>query len=229
MEWYPQNKEKLSVLLDGFISRKNKKEVNGLIVPHAGYEFSGAVAGKAFSLVGRFKQAVVFGPSHYVAFDGVALMNKKETPLGKFKIPSNSFQKLKYEHSVDNQLPFLQKLGINEILPIVVGEIDEKEAEEIARDFLEKYKDALFVFSSDLSHFLSYGLANESDSKTIDIIRGLENNRWREMDACGIFPLLIMMKMCQIKGWKPKLIEYKNSGDVTGDKNSVVGYSSFYF
>ena len=204
--------------------------MNGLVVPHAGYAYSGKVAGQAYSLLKNQKinKIIIFGPSHYEHFKGIASLENIETPLGKVNISKNFFQKLKYEHSVMNQIPFLQKLFHHaEVLPIVVGEITEKESKQIAEQFSKE--NALFVFSTDLSHFLSYDNATKKDKKTIEIIEKLNLKRLKEIDACGIFPLMILMNLCRIKNWKPELIEYKNSGDITGDKSSVVGYASLKF
>ena len=232
-EWFPENKEKLDKLLEFLLSFKVKdiKEVHGLIVPHAGYAYSGEIAGKAFSLLKnkKFKKAIIFGPTHYVGFKGLASLSNLETPLGKVNIKDNFYQKLPKEHSIENQIPFLQKINKDiEILPLVVGNISLKEAGEIAKQFSIE-KDTLFVFSTDLSHFLPYEKAESTDRETIKIIEGLDIRKQKEIDACGQFPLLIALNLCKKKGWKPMLIDYKNSGDVSGDKSSVVGYASFVF
>lgn len=237
-DWFPSQKQELGRMLDSFLSstpkaKTNMKEesIHGLIVPHAGYSYSGKIAGKAFSLLKNksknIKKAVIFGPSHYKSFRGIASLEKIQTPLGEIKITNNNLPKLPHEHSVENQIPFLQKLNIKEVLPIVVGQISWKESEEIAKQFLKE--DAVFIFSTDLSHFLKYNEAIKKDQTTIDIITNLKESEFQNIDACGFYPLLILFQMCKIKSWKPKLIEYKNSGDITGDKTSVVGYAGFYF
>ncbi len=234
--WYPQEKEELEKEINSFLSQnsdRGTKNINGLIVPHAGYEFSGKIAGKAFSSIKNqaINKAVIIGPSHYISLTGVLSSNKSiwETSLGDTKILSNDFKKAKIEqeHSIDNQVPFLQKLGVREILPLMVGEITNEQASEIAQK-LSKIP-ALYVFSTDLSHFLPYEMAREKDKQTIKLIENLDLQNFHKIDACGFYPLLIMMHLCKLKNWKPSLIEYKNSGDITGEKNSVVGYSSFYF
>jgi len=230
--WFPTNKIELNKLLDFLLSGKPKiqKEIHGLIVPHAGYAYSGEVAGRAYSLLNgkKLKKVILFGPSHYVGFKGLASLSNLETPLGKVKIKDNFYQKLPKEHSIQNQIPFLQKINKDiEIFPVVVGNISLKEAGEIAKQFASE--DALFVFSTDLSHFFSYEKAEKIDSETIKIIEDLDFKKLNKLDACGKFPLLIMMQLCKLKGWKPQLIEYKNSGDITHDKSSVVGYASFVF
>ncbi len=236
MDWYPEDKKELMKELDELLSQKNKispKEIHGLIVPHAGYEFSGKVAGKTFSLLKdkKIEKAIVLGPSHYIPLHGVLTSNKKqiETPLGKIKLFNKDFkfEGIEKEHSINNQIPFLQKLGIREIMPLMVGEITDEEAKEIA----EKISDikALYIFSTDLSHFLPYENAVKKDKITIKLIEELNIKNFEKIDACGFFPLMIMMHLCKTKNWKPKLIEYKNSGDVTEDKSSVVGYAGFWF
>lgn len=236
--WYPQSKEELNLVLDKFLAEKPKinvkEELHGIIVPHAGYVFSGAIAGKAFSLLKgkKNKKAIVFGPSHRWMFYGIATLPKIETPLGGIKVINNEIRELHgldYEHSIDNQIPFLQKLRFKEILPIVVGQINKKDAGDIAKELVKKYKDYVFVISTDLSHFAQYNEAVKTDKKTIETIEKLDLSQLEKIDACGMFPLLIMMHICKIKGWAPKLIEYQNSGDIIGEKSSVVGYASFYF
>lgn len=223
-EWFPELKEELNELLERFIVG-NKKKVNGIIVPHAGYQFSGTVAGKAFGLIEDIKKVVILGPSHDVGLKGVYALKKVSTPLGDVNIIENEFPKTNYDHSVVNQIPFLQKLNPNvEVLPLVVGELNLKEAKEIA----EKLKDfeGLFVFSTDLSHFLEYDLAVETDMRSIGLIEDLSVS---DVDACGKYPLFIMQELCKLKGWRPEKIDYQNSGDVNGEKASVVGYASFWF
>jgi AmmeMemoRadiSam system protein B len=231
VNWYPADKEELNSVVDKYLSVKTKrpKEIHGLIVPHAGYDFSGAIAGKAYSLLkGKYDKIIVLGPSHYKGFRGVRSLKEISTPMGKATIVSNEYEKLDYEHSVQNQIPFIQKLFPKaKILPLVVGQINLDSAEQIAKELTEEK--VLFVISTDLSHFLPYKQAVEKDKRTIEIIKALNFNALKDLDACGIFPLLIGMKICELKGYKPKLIEYKNSGDIIGDKGSVVGYTSFWF
>ena len=237
--WYLDNKQELESVLKKYlkssIKEKTKitKKINGLIVPHAGYEYSGAIAGKAFSLLKnkRIKKAIIIGPSHYVYLNDIITTNREfwETPLGKIKTFNPGFlhADIYHEHSIKNQLPFLQNLNFKEIMPLMVGEISLEKAEEIAKK-ISKIP-AVYIFSTDLSHFLPYDEAVKKDKQTIEIIENLDFNRIKEIDACGIYPLLILFCLCKIKKTKPHLIIYKNSGDVTGDKEAVVGYASLYF
>jgi len=233
--WYPEHKQELDSILTKYLKSKKKikKKINGLIVPHAGYEYSGEVAGKAFSLLGnkKIKKAIIIGPSHYVYLNDAITTNEQKwhTPLGEIKIFNKDFihADINQEHSIKNQLPFLQKLGFNEIMPLMVGEISLEKAEEIAKK-ISKIP-AIYIFSTDLSHFFSYDEAVKKDKNTINIIENIDFNKIKEIDACGIYPLLILFCLCKIKKTKPHLIIYKNSGDIIGDKDAVVGYSSFYF
>ena len=234
--WYPENQTELNELLEKLIihSTKHNKKLHGLIVPHAGYEFSGEIAGKAYSLLNgkKIDKIAILAPSHYVGFSGVVSCNSLSTPLGNVRILKNDFPKsdsiLRKEHSLDVQLPFIQKLLPQaKILPLVVGELTNIQAEELAKKL--STQDLFFIISSDLSHFNKYEKAKELDMDTIELIEDLDLENFNQIDACGKFPLLVLFYLCKLKGWKPKLLEYKNSGDVTGNMSSVVGYASFMF
>lgn len=237
MGWYPQQKGELDALLDKLLKCNNRfsGEIHGIIVPHAGYAYSGAVAGKAFSYFKNLKneRVIILSPSHYVGLRGLAKHNENylRTPLGKIKLfegKANAEEiDLSNEHAIGNQIPFLQKLGFQEIFPLVVGSITLQEAKRIA-EILSREK-GVFVVSADLSHFLEYKKALEKDRKTIEVIENLDLDNAGQIDSCGFFPILVAMNLCKINGWKPKLVKYENSGDVTGDKKSVVGYASFCF
>lgn len=237
MEWYPNRKEELNRLLGELLKEKNPQEqdfkIHGLIVPHAGYAFSGKIAGKAFSMLQKADniKAIILAPSHYAPLRGIVTHEKEywETVMGKIKIAKSNFKKINIcnEHAIDNQVPFLQKLGFKEILPLIVGDMSLEEAKDLAN--LIKSQDGIFIFSSDLSHFLEQEQALKKDNATIEILSSLNLEKALEIDACGAYPLLVYMNLCKLKSWTPKLIEYKTSGDVTGVKDSVVGYASFYF
>jgi hypothetical protein len=234
--WYPLKKEELEKLLSSYLDqeiakRHQQKPANGIIVPHAGYEFSGKIASQAYAHIKGAKKAIIFSPSHYFALRGLVTHNETswQTPLGSIKVIKSDLRKanLNPEHAIDNQIAFLQKLGIQEILPIAVGEINLEEARTYAKQF-EDFK-GIFIFSTDLSHFLDYYSAKARDAKTLNIIKDLDLESIDKIDACGVFPLLIFLQLAKVKKWKPILLEYKNSGDITGDKSRVVGYSSFIF
>lgn len=235
-QWYPQNSKQLSKLLDSYLTGKSKANVNGIIVPHAGYDYSGKIAGRAFSLLKnqKNKTAVILSPSHYIPLQGILTHNKTSwnTSLKSIEIVKNKFSRadISQEHAIDNQIPFLQKLGFKKILPILIGEITIREAKEIALKISE-ISNYVLIVSTDLSHFLQYNRALERDKQTINSIINLNSERLLKTDnsACGIYPLLILIELCKLKNYKPELIDYKNSGDITGDKARVVGYASLYF
>jgi hypothetical protein len=236
MEWYPQGTQELNNILEEFLSHEPfNKEIHGIIVPHAGYSYSGKIAGKAYSYLKNFnsKKAIILAPSHHIELRGLAKHKERcwETPLGKIKISEESIRAeemdLKEEHAIGNQIPFLQKIGFQEIFPLMIGSITIQEARRIA-EILSK-EEYVFIISADLSHFLTYEEAIEKDKKTIEAIQNIDFDKIGQIDSCGLFPIIIAMNLCNINKWKPKLIEYKNSGDITNDKTSVVGYSSFWF
>lgn len=234
--WYPEHRQELEEFIENIFKKKTNikpKKINGLIVPHAGYEYSGKIAGKAFSLLNgkRLDKAVIIGPSHYVYLSDAMTSNLEEwkTPLGIIQLGKINLLTgdIEQEHSIKNQVPFLQKLGIKQLIPIMIGKITEDKAKELAKK-IAKIK-AVYIFSTDLSHFLEYEKAKETDKRTINIIEKMDMENFKQVDACGYFPLLVLMHLCKIKKTKPHLIEYKNSGDIVEDRSSVVGYSSFWF
>ena len=252
MEWYPSDPEKLKQDIESYLSEsekdekvqeikskieKTENEIHGLIVPHAGYEFSGSVAAKAYSLLrdkegkSKFKKAIIIAPSHQAIFRGVSSIYKLETPLGEMPITKNKYSPGSYEHAIDNQIPFLQYLGVEEVLPLVIGQVSMSEIDSIAEEILKKKeKDTIIVVSTDLSHFLPYKQAQTIDKISIKTIESLKDSP-EDIDACGRAALLIMMEACRQKDWKPELIEYKNSADTMPSlgKEKVVGYASMVF
>ncbi|MFA5723494.1 MAG: AmmeMemoRadiSam system protein B [Candidatus Pacearchaeota archaeon] len=234
--WYPENKQELEDFIDNTFKKKpniKPKKINGLIVPHAGYEYSGEIAGKAFSLLNgkKIDCAVIIGPSHYVHLSSfvTSSLDEWKTPIGTIELKKINLPigNIEGEHSIKNQVPFLQMLGIKQIIPIMVGEITNENARELARK-LSRIK-AVYIFSTDLTHFMEYSQAKEKDAKTINILENLDLDNFLAVDACGYYPLLVLMHLCTIKKTEPHLIEYKNSGDITSDKSSVVGYCSMWF
>jgi MEMO1 family protein len=233
---------------------KLKEEVIGLIAPHAGYIYSGKVAANAYNLIreNKYDAVVVVGPSHRVAFHGVSVFSRGgyETPLGIVPVAEELAEKIKkinpmvadipeahsQEHSLEIQLPFLQvALGDFSFLPLVMGDQDANTCREIAHAINEaaQGKKILIVGSSDLSHFYNYNTAKKMDAVALEylknsdaagLLRSLENG---EVEACGGGPMAVTMLVARMmKADKAHLLKYANSGDVTGDKSSVVGYAA---
>lgn len=231
--------------------------VVGLVSPHAGYVYSGQIAAHGYRLVEgrRYDAVVVIGPSHRVLFRGASVWPSGgyETPLGVVPIDSelagailgadpvlNSDRKPHAaEHSVEIQLPFLQVvLGTFAFVPIVMGTQDYQTCEAVADAILgaAKGKNVLVVGSSDLSHFHTYEQAKRLDQALVDLVqkrdhRGLS----RELEdgtceACGGGPVVTAMLYAEKAGARGvKVLQYANSGDVTGERRQVVGYLSAAF
>jgi AmmeMemoRadiSam system protein B len=233
---------------------KLKGEVVGLIAPHAGYIYSGKIAAHAYNLIReeKYDVVIVVGPSHRVAFHGVSVfrLGGFETPLGIVPVAEDLAEKITnlrkivvdipeahlQEHSVEIQLPFLQvALGDFSFLPLVMGDQDANTCQELAEAIYEAAhgKKILIVGSSDLSHFYSYNMAKKMDAIALEylkngdaagLLRSLENG---EVEACGGGPMAVAMLVARLmRADKAHLLKYANSGDVTGDKSSVVGYAA---
>ena len=229
-------------------------EVVGLIAPHAGYTYSGQVAANVYKLIRgkKYDAVIVVGPSHRVAFHGVSIFSRGgyETPLGIVPVAEELAEKIKIlsktvveipeahfqEHSVEIQLPFLQiALGDFSFIPLVMGDQNAKTCRELAEAIYKASlgKKILIVGSSDLSHFYNYNMAKKldavvlrhlKDGDAVGLLANLENGA---AEACGGGPMVVVMLVAHmLNANKAHLLKYANSGDVTGDKSSVVGYAA---
>jgi MEMO1 family protein len=133
-----------------------------------------------------------------------------------------------WEHSVEVQVPFLQKvLKDFKLLPIVVGEADP---EQIAKALADRLDDkTVVVASSDLSHYHPYSAAKELDNRCVKAICDVDIGQMKTQEACGRVPVLALLHLARLKGWKAQLLDYRNSGDATGEKDRVVGYTAVAF
>lgn len=217
-----------------------------IIVPHAGYVYSGEVAASAYKQIIPFKEQinriVLLGPSHRVAFAGLAVPESDifNTPLGDIPIDKNAVTKLlampqviaserahRDEHSLEVQLPFLQEiLGDFSLVPLVVGEAERFDVAEIINLFLDD-ENTLIVISTDLSHYHEYGEANKIDSATSDAIVRLQPERIGYEDACGRNGLNGMLTVAEQKQLTVELLDLRNSGDMSGSTERVVGYGAY--
>ena len=216
-----------------------------LIVPHAGYIYSGPVAASAYDLLrparGIVKRVVLLGPCHRVPVHGLALPRAGafDTPLGRVPIDEEGLRAVRAlpqvvesaathaeEHALEVQLPFLQQvLGDFSLVPFVVGDAaPEKVAEVLER--LWDGPETLIVISSDLSHYHSYDRAREIDGATVQAILDFEPGI-RHEQACGATPVAGMLLAATRKGLAARLLDCRNSGDTAGDRHRVVGYASF--
>jgi AmmeMemoRadiSam system protein B/AmmeMemoRadiSam system protein A len=223
------------------------KVLKGLILPHAGYVYSGLTAAHAARVLtpGRFRKVILLGPDHRVGFHNAAVSSAEawETPLGNVGVHPDARQLLqrpdlfrtiaasdRSEHSLEVILPFLQTyLDAFEIVPIVLGRGDFQRFAGALQGLLTP--ETLVVASSDLSHFLTYREAVRKDRKTIRWILDLDTDRLLSSDnsACGKLPVLVLAALARRNGWQAVLLHYCNSGDVTGDHTRVVGYAALAF
>src|SRR5262245_36464318 len=216
-----------------------------LIVPHAGYMYSGPVAASAYDLLrparGIVKRVVVLGPCHRVPVRGLALPRAAAfaTPLGRVPLDAEGIRAIRElpqvvesaathaeEHALEVQLPFLQKvLGEFSLVPLVVGDADPAKVAEVV-ERLWGGEETLVVISSDLSHYHSYDSAREIDGGTVQAILDFDPGISHEQ-ACGATPIVGLLLASRRKGLAPRLLDCRNSGDTAGDRRRVVGYASF--
>lgn len=218
-----------------------------LIVPHAGYMYSGPIAATAYaqlkSVQSTIRRVVLLGPSHRVHVDGLALAGAEafSTPLGQISVDEEALAVLRsmpsiqefpaahqWEHSLEVQLPFLQTLFDHfTLVPLVVGNATPKQVAEVLESVWGG-PETLIIISSDLSHYLPYKAARETDQITADAILNLQ--RFVTLhEACGGVPVNGLMHVAKQYGLQPRLLDLRNSGDTAGDKSRVVGYGSFGF
>jgi AmmeMemoRadiSam system protein B/AmmeMemoRadiSam system protein A len=216
-----------------------------LIVPHAGYIYSGPVAASAYDLLrparGIVKRVVVLGPCHRVPVRGLALPQARAfaTPLGGIPLDAEGVRAIRdlpqvlesaathaEEHALEVQLPFLQRvLGDFSLVPLVVGDAAPEEVAGVL-DRLWGGPETLLVISSDLSHYHPYESAQAIDRGTVRAILGLDAGISHDQ-ACGATPVAGLLIAARSRGLSPRLLDCRNSGDTAGDKRRVVGYASF--
>ena len=258
--FYPDNKQQLSAEIDDFLTPPplSSDVPKVLIVPHAGYYYSGQVAGKAYCHLKNIientdkniSRVILLGPSHKVALHGCAVPSCDEfcTPLGSITIDKEACKNLaekklaqvndlshQWEHSLEVQLPFLQKsLAAFTLIPIVVGDCQPEEVKLLLNTLLNQQNQekktnnssTLIVISTDLSHYHQYDSARVIDDNTIARILTLQTNIEAE-SACGCHALNGLLSLAAEKSWQAILVNKTNSGDVSGNKSRVVGYASF--
>lgn len=243
--FYPAGKDAVLDLLHEF--DRNSKDflsdfyksfdvagIHGLIVPHAGWVYSGKTAFVAYQLLKECKcqKIALIGPSHRTFFKG-ALADDHEfwkTPLGDCPIIGDDyFQPDRNvharEHSLEVQMPFIHYFSpAAHILPLVAGEISRNQARDYAKHLKEE--NYFIIISSDLSHYHQLNQARVIDARTIGAIEDADEDN---IEACGINPLKIAFNLMQELNLKAHLIHYSTSAEAFGDASSVVGYASFWF
>lgn len=216
-----------------------------LIVPHAGYIYSGPSAACAYATLAplrrQIRRVVLLGPTHGVAVNGLVLPESAffATPLGNIEIDQEAVATLSklpqvlasarvhaQEHSLEVHLPFLQRtLDDFKLLPLAVGNAAPEAVAEVL-DALWGGPETLIAISTDLSHFLPYAAAQQTDRATCRQILDF-SGAIRPDQACGAFPLNGLLLCAQRRGLQPELLDLCNSGDTAGDRARVVGYAAF--
>lgn len=248
--FYSDRPEKLAAAVESLLGQAQDAglaPVRALIAPHAGYRYSGPIAASAFRQLraagnGQRPTVYLLGPAHYVYVDSIALSpaDAFETPLGRVAQNRAAIDGLlahgrgyqlhplahEPEHSLEVELPFLQSVlpaGFD-LVAMLCGQPD---VEQVAADLAERLRpNDLVVVSSDLSHFYPYETAQALDRAFLEAVVAGDALRAAQGEACGLQPILILMRLAQIRGWTARLLDYRNSGDTSGDRSRVVGYAA---
>jgi AmmeMemoRadiSam system protein B len=246
--FYPSNPKQLRHSLADHLNeaKTGTKVPKAIIVPHAGYIYSGSIAASAYARLQKahhkITRVVLIGPSHHVAFRGLAVSRAQTftTPLGNIPVDQAAVatvlrlpfvdyleQAHAHEHSVEVQLPFLQAmLDDFTIVPLVAGDATAEQVSQVL-DALWGGDETLIVISSDLSHYHDYATAKRLDQATSEAIEQLDYERLSFESACGRVPISGLLKRAREKSLVIKTIDLRNSGDTAGDKNRVVGYGAY--
>jgi len=247
--FYPANPTSLASAVDAMLGDDAPIDVpppKALIVPHAGYVYSGPVAASAYRLLRpartRIRRVVLVGPAHFVPVEGIATTaaDAFATPLGDVVVDDElrrailglprvlvDDQAHASEHSIEVELPFLQRvLDAFTLLPIVVGDARPPEVANV----LERVyggPETLLVISSDLSHYLDYETATACDRGTADVIVARRFEEIAPGHACGAAALCGVLELARRRDLAVRLLDLRNSGDTAGSRDEVVGYGAF--
>lgn len=245
--FYPSDGQELLKMIDWFLKHAKHNEVSGrlraLIVPHAGYQYSGIVAAAGYRILKEHREdyddIVLIGPSHYMTFYGAATVVSDvwETPLGSVVMQPMAGKHIvplrephEPEHSLEVQIPFIQVCAPHaRIFPLLMG--GSITPEDMASDLRTMLTErTIIIASSDLSHYHPYAEAIKIDSAANEAIPSLDIQRVRRsVEACGKPAILSVMHVAQHFRWRGQMLDYRNSGDTGGDKDSVVGYGCYGF
>lgn len=253
-QFYPQGRERLLKIISNLVDEgKEKRSCIASISPHAGYMYSGKVAGETFSFIAIPDTVLILGPNHTGMGKTFAIMDKGEweTPLGDLKI-NEELAKLvieesslarvdqtahMWEHSIEVQLPFLQYFNPNaSFVPVCIQKTTYEQlarfGEEIAEAIKRFGKEVLIVASSDMSHYISKEEAERKDWIALEQIESLNPRELydvverEDISMCGIAPVVSTLSASlKLGAKKGKVVSYATSGDITGDYSEVVGYA----
>lgn len=248
--FYPAHPEMLGRLVDLLLhdAAPRSGHPHAFIVPHAGLIYSGPIAATAYAQLGQLEprptRVVLLGPSHHVGFTGLALPECEafETPLGTVPLDAPTIAALREfphvralakahakEHSIEVQLPFLQRvLGRFTLVPLVVGEATPAEVAEVL-EAVWGGPETVVLVSSDLSHFLPWADARAVDHETAERIVHLDSTALDGEEACGCHPVNGLLEVARRRRLACTALDVRNSGDTAGDRSRVVGYGAFAF
>ncbi len=246
--FYPADAVELREMVDRFLAAAQPITASpkAIIVPHAGYVYSGAVAASAYraleGIAEQIRRVVLLGPSHRVGFEGLALSSAVlfATPLGAIPVDKEAAGLLSdlpqvrifddahtLEHSLEVQLPFLQRVltGFT-LVPLVVGDASAEQVAEVIEQLWDGLE-TLMVISSDLSHYQDYATAQRLDEATCRAIETLHPEEIGYHDACGRNPVSGLLLTARRHGLKVTTLDLRNSGDTAGPRDQVVGYGAW--
>lgn len=248
--FYPDDPRELARQVDDLLERAEARSdaPKALIVPHAGYIYSGPVAATAYAALkgsaSRIRRVLLLGPAHRVALRGLATSSADAfaTPLGSIPLDRAAIdlalqlpqvremdEAHRMEHSLEVQLPFLQRLLSDFTLaPFVVGDADAETVSAVL-ELLWGGPETLVVISSDLSHYLDYDRARAIDATTSAAIEALAPGDIGREQACGRNPINGLLNAARKHGLKAETLDLRNSGDTAGPRNQVVGYGAYVF
>ena len=246
--FYPADSSELKEMVSGLLSEVREKAdlPKAIIVPHAGYIYSGPVAATAYAQVkplrDKIRRVVLLGPSHRVPLRGIAAPSDDffATPLGTIPIDRKAIESLlalpqvgyhdnahAREHSLEVHLPFLQTiLGDFTLVPLVVGQTEPELVAEVLQALWDG-DETLIVISSDLSHYHEYREAKVLDRTTSAAIEHLDIDHIHGEDACGCYPLNGLLYLARSQHLKITTLDLRNSGDTAGPRDQVVGYGAY--
>jgi AmmeMemoRadiSam system protein B len=251
-QFYPGTRSGLEKALAGLTKKAAKESALGAMSPHAGYVYSGGVAGKVLSRLAEREVFIIIGPNHTGRGAPFSVFpdGKWRTPLGDVDVDKDMVQSIiknsgifkadesahEYEHSVEVQIPFLQYLFKDfKIVPIIIGSTEiatlKKAGRGIAGVIKETKKSATIIASSDMTHYEARQTAEAKDKAALSAILNLDEDGLAEkvismdISMCGVGPVILMLSAVKELGAKrADLVDYKTSGDASGDYSSVVGY-----
>jgi AmmeMemoRadiSam system protein B len=246
--FYPSGRQELQTMLDAMLA---EAEATGpvpkaMIVPHAGYIYSGPVAATGYARLrqaaARIRRVILMGPAHRVPVRGLALPDADafNTPLGEIALDAEAMRSLlvlpqvhmdatahQLEHSLEVHLPFLQTvLDDFTLVPLVVGDASADEVCEVIEQVWGG-PETLLVISSDLSHYHDYETAQRLDAATSRAIEALALEDIGYDQACGRAPVSGLLLYARQHGLSLKTIDLRNSGDTAGPRSQVVGYGTY--